>query len=229
LFAEDAVRSAAASELARYHSSKVFNVLLDAAWHRATEGLIQAIGEFHRPESVPLLFKVLEDDFCREGAMTSLRKVPDSARQFGILSIRGLTNVTLNGPSAVCRRRATLQLLSELGVARGDWPDLRRFLWDADAGNVVSAAQIGLAVASETEWPEIITALLKTASKFNSLQEEDVQQILDAHPVTAREIALQMAKTRRDLGGKPDWLSPSWRILSHVLGKTLESEHHGEA
>jgi len=229
LFAEDAVRSAAAGELVRCHSSKVFKVLLDAAWQRATGGLVQALGEFHRAESVPLLFEFLEDDLCREGAMCSLRKLPEAARQFGILSIRGLTDVTLDGPSAVCRRRATLQLLSELGVAREDWPDLRQFLWENDPGNVIAAAQIGLRIAPEAEWPEIITALFKTASKLNSLQEEDVQQLLDAHPVMAREIALQIARNRKDAGEKPNWLSPSWRILNHLLGRTLETGHHGEA
>jgi hypothetical protein len=63
-----------------------------------------------------LLFEVLEDDLCREGAKESLRKMPNSARQFGILTIRGLTDVPLEGPAAQCRKRAVLQLLSELGV-----------------------------------------------------------------------------------------------------------------
>ncbi len=40
LFAEDAVRSAAARELVRSQSSEVFLVLLDAAWQRATAGLV---------------------------------------------------------------------------------------------------------------------------------------------------------------------------------------------
>jgi hypothetical protein len=134
LFAEDAVRSAAARELVRCESAEVFHVLLDAALQRATGGLVIALGEFHRPKSVPLLFEILEDDLCREDAKESLRKMPNDTRQFGILAIRGLTGVTLDGPSARCRRRATLQLMSELGVAKGDWPDVRRFLWESDPG-----------------------------------------------------------------------------------------------
>jgi hypothetical protein len=175
-----------------------------------------------------LLFEILEDDLCREDALNSLRKFHAAAREFGILTIRGLTSVTLDGPSARCRRRATLQLLSELGVAEGDWPDLRRFPWESDPGIVIAAAQIGLRVAPETERPEIITALLEIGARLDSVQEEDVEQLLDAHPDIAREIALQIAKHRKDSGEMPNWLSPSWRILNHVLGRTLEAGHHGE-
>ena len=229
LFAEDAVRSAAARELVRSQSPEVFNVLLDAAWQRATEGLVQALGDFHRPESVPLLFELFEDDLCREDAMNSLRKLPDAARQFGILSIRGLTDVTLEGPSAVCRRRATFRLLSEVGLTQSDWPDLRGFLWENDPGNVIAAAQIGLRIAPSTEWPEIITALLEISARLDSVQEEDVQQLLDAHPVIARKIARQIVTRRKGSGEKPNWLSPSWRILNHLLGRTLEAGHDGES
>ena len=228
LFAEDAVRSAVARELARWKSDEVFQVLLEAAAQRGTGGLVLALGEFHRPESVPLLFEVLEDDLCRDDAMNSLREIPGAARGFGILAIRGLTGVTLDGPSARCRRRATIQLLSELGVARSDWPDLCRFLWESDPGTVIAAAHIGFSIAPETELPEIITALFEIAGSPDFVQEEDVDQLLDAHSGIAREIALQIAKNRKDSGEKPNWLSPSWRILNHVLGRSLEAGHHGE-
>lgn len=229
LFAEDAVRSAAARELARCDSVEAFQVLLDAAWQRATGGLVLALSEFHRPESVPLLFEVLEDDLCREDAKEGLRKMPNGTRQFGILTIRGLTDVTLDGPSARCRKRAVLQLLSELGVAESDWPDLRRFLWRSDPGVVIAAARIGFRVGPETEWPEIIAALLEIAKRLDCVEEGDVELLLDAHPVIARALALQIAERRKDAGEKPNWLSPSWRILNHVLGTTIESAHHVRA
>jgi HEAT repeat protein len=225
LFAEDAVRSTIARELARWNSDEVFQVLLDAAAQRITGGLVLALGEFNRPESIPLLFEVLEDDLCREDAMNSLRGLPDATRQFGILAIRGLTGVTLEGAAARCRKRATLRLLSELGVAKGDWPDLCRFLWESDPGTVIAAAQIGFRVAPDTELPEIVIALLEIAKKPDFVQEDEVQQLLDAHPGIAREIARQIAKQRKDSGEKANWLSPSWRILNHVLGRSLEGGH----
>jgi hypothetical protein len=225
LFAEDAVRSAAARELMRCTSTEIFHVLLDAAWQRVTGGLVLALGEFHRLESVPLLFEILEDDLCREDAMNSLRKLPGAVRQFGILSIRGLTGVTLKGPSAVCRLRATLQLLAEVGVIRGDWPDLRQFLQVRDHGTVIAAAEIGFAVAPEAELPEIISALVEIAKAPRFIHEEDVDRLLDAHSGIAREVASQIAEHRKDSGEKPNWMSPSWRILNHVLGGSLGGGH----
>ncbi len=225
LFAEDAVRSAAARELMRWKSDEVFHVLLGAAKQRATEGLIMALGEFHRPESIPLLFEVLEDDLCRSCAMEDLRKVPNGARQYAFLAIRGLTNVKLNGFSAVCRRRAVLQLLSELGIPSGDWPELRPFLSESDPAIVIAAAQLGFSVAPESGWRQIVTALLKVADGLNSVQQEDVTQLLDAHRSIAQEIAFEITTYRKHLRQKPNWLSPSWRILNYVLDRALERDH----
>jgi len=222
LFAEDAVRSTIARELARWNSDDVFQVLLEAAEQRVTGGLVLALGEFHRHESIPLLFEVLEDDLCREDAMNNLRGLPDATRQFGILAVRGLTGVTIEGAGARCRMRATLQILSELGVAKGDWPDLCRFLRESDPGTVIAAAQIGFTVAPDTELPEVVIALFEIVKKPGFVQEDEVQQLLDAHPVIAREIAQQIVKQRKDSGEKPNWMSPSWRILNHVLGRSLE-------
>ena len=223
LFAEDAVRSAAARELARYPSTEVFRVLLDAAWERATGGLVLALGEFHRPEAVPLLFEILEDDFCREDAMKALRKLPEAVRQFGILSVRGLTGVILDGPAAVRRRRATVQLLSEVGVASSDWPELRKYLFADDAATVVATAKIGFTETSEADWAAIIGVLFKIADRVNSLEEEEIEEMLDAHPVAARRVAIEIAKERQNHGEKPHWLSPFWRLLNHALGGTLET------
>lgn len=222
-FAEDAVRSAAAQELMRYPSGEVFRVLLDAAWQRATGGLVLALGKYQRPESVPLLFHILEDDLCREDAMNSLRKMPDAVRQFAILTVRGAAGLTLDGPADICRRRATLQLLSEVGVTFGDWPDLRRFLSADDPATVLAAAKVGLAVAREIEHSEIIAALLRASVKFNFVEEGEAEELLDAHPDIARHMARQIAGEKQTSGEKPRWSSPLWRLLHHTLGGVFET------
>ncbi|MGC9158296.1 MAG: HEAT repeat domain-containing protein, partial [Terracidiphilus sp.] len=219
LFAEDAVRSAAARELARWKTEEVFQVLLDAAARRATGGLLLALGEFQRPESVPLLFEVLEDDLCRAEAMKSLRTMPGDTLHFSILAVRGQAAVSLDGPSARCRQRATLQLLSELDVRPDDWPDLARFLWVNDAATVVAAAEIGFRVAPESEQGEIATALLRIADKPGFVQEEEACRLLDTHPEIARRIAAQIAREKIDAGEKPNWLSPAWRMLNRLLDR----------
>ena len=119
-----------------------------------------------------MLFEVLEDDRCREYAKQGLLKVPSGARQYAILSIRGVTCLSLYGPLVLRRRRAVLQFLSEVGIAPADWPELRRFLFDSDPEVVVSAGQIGFLVAPEFEWPQITKALLNLADGLHFVQDK---------------------------------------------------------
>jgi hypothetical protein len=229
LFAEDAVRSAVACELLRWKTDEVFDVLLDAAKERATSDLVLALGEFRRPQSIPLLFDVLEDDLCREEAKGGLRKVPDAARQYAILSIRGSTSTTLDGPSALRRRRATLQLLREFGVLRDEWDDIRPFLLENDPDILIAVAQIGATAARSSDQPQIVSALLNVSDKLNWLQERDVMQLMDTHHEIAYETALRAEQQRRDRGEQVKWLSPFWRILRHVLNGEWRRDHHGAA
>lgn len=229
LFAEDAVRSAVARELLRWKSDEVLQVLMDAAKQRATGGLILAIGEFHRPEAVPLLFQILEDDFCREEAKDGLRKVRDAAYQYAILLIRGLSETPFYGPSALHRRRATLQLLDEFGVASSEWRDLEPFLTENDADVVISAARIGSQVASGGDRQRIVEALFRISEHVNWAQEGEIEALLDACADLACNIAHGVVEERRNRGERANWLAPSWRILRHVLGRELEGEHHGTA
>ena len=223
MFAEDSVRSAVAHELMRWKCDDVFRVLLDATKQRATEGLVQALGEFRRSQSIPVLFELLEDDLCRDQAMESLRMIPDAARQYAILAIRGFLDIKLDGPSALVRRRAVLQLLANLGIAAGDWESLRTVLSEDDPGTVIAAVQLGFMAAPESDWPQIAVALLRVADKLNWVQEADALQLLDAHPDVSRQAALQIAKHRSESGEHPNWMSPLWRILRHVLGHELDN------
>jgi hypothetical protein len=229
LFAEDAVRSAVARELLRWKSEEVFHVLLEAAREIPTGGLVLALGEFRRRESVPLLFEALEDDLCREEAKNALRKVSEDAYQYAFLSIRGLTNARLQGPSALRRRRAVLQLLGEFGVSPKQWPDVRVFLEDNDADVVIAAAGIGFSIGSDGDRSRIIRSLFRVSDRLNWVQEDQVEKFLDSHRELAREMARKWADTRKAHGEQPNWLSPSWRLLRHVLGRELEGVHHGAA
>ncbi len=229
LFAEDAVRSAVAHELLRWKSEEVFQVLLEATRQRSTTGLILALAEFRRPESVPFLFDALEDDLCREEAKDGLRKVPEYAHHYAILSIRGLTDAELSGPSSLRRRRATLQLLGEFGVSRDEWPDLRGFLLEEDADVVIAAAQIGMLIGPDDDRAPILKALFRISDKINWAQEDQVATLLDTHRGLGCEIALQIARERSAHGERPNWITPSWRILRHVLGPSLERGDCGAA
>lgn len=215
LFAEDAVRSAAAKELARVRSEEVYHVLLDATQQRATSGLVQALGEFRRHESVPLLFELLEDDLCRSDALIELRKVPEAAQPYAVLLLRGCTDTPIQGSIASRRRRCTLQLLSEFGISGSDWPEVREFLHDEDRDCVIATARIGCSCASASEEVTIVEALMEASIKMNGAQEMDVVELLDKHQLIAHMVAASELKRRRCEGQKPNWLSPFWRILHH--------------
>jgi len=225
LFAEDAVRSAVARELLRWKSDEVLWILLDAAKQRATSGITFALGEFRRAEGLPLLFELLEDDLCREEAEGGLRKLQEEARQYAILSIRGLTALQLTGPAALRRLRATLQLLNESRVSPEDWRDIRPFLFEPDADVVIAAASIGSRMAEVADQREIIDSLFRTCGHLNCVQEDQVGILLDANPIAARAAAKAMVEEKRSCGERPNWLSPAWRILKHVLGQEMDDGH----
>jgi hypothetical protein len=220
-FAEDAVRSAAAQELLHWKSLEAFQVLLAAAKQRATSGLVLALGEFCRPESVPVLFEILEDDICREQAKSSLLKTPDAAREYAILTIRGATSADISSPSSIRRKRATLQILKQIGISSADWPNLRRFLWDEDADVVIAAGQLGFMAADKCEREDIMIALFSAACEFNCFQEDEFSDLCDAHPKIAHNVALNIATQQLGRGILPNGSSPLWRTLKHILGDEM--------
>ncbi|HLH36173.1 MAG TPA: hypothetical protein VKX41_15990 [Alloacidobacterium sp.] len=227
LFAEDAVRSAAARELMRHESPTTFRVLLDATKQRPTGGLIQALSQYRWPECVPLLFDLLEDDLCREDAKEGLRRVPEAAKAYAILLLRGRTQLPVQGYAASSRRRATLQLLVEFGIGMNEWPDLRAFLKDEDRDCVISAATLGLSSASPSERPSIIAAMLESSAGMNWAQETEAIELLDKWPSLARQVAREFRAQHEMRRERPNWLSPFWRILHHVLGSEMQGQHPG--
>jgi hypothetical protein len=229
LFAEDAVRSAVANELLRWRTDETYDVLLHAAERRATEGLLLALGEFRRPESMALLFHSLEDDLCRDEAMEALRKIPEQAREYAIQSLKDLANVQLRGGNARWRCRATIKLLREFGVSLHDWRKIHAFLFEEDPEIVLNAAQIGLRVALSSEHPAIIQSLLRVADRFNCVQEEDATNLLVANGAFARWIVSSIRQDRLHHGEKPRWSQPSWRVLQYVLDGDNKGNHYGTA
>jgi hypothetical protein len=229
LFAEDAVRSAAARELIGHESSATFRILRDAVKQRPTSGLVQAVSAYRWPESVPLLFDLLEDDLCRDDAKEGLRKVPDGARAYAILLLRGLTELSICGSNASRRRRATLQLLVELGIGMNEWSDLREFLEDEDRDCVISAATLGLRCAPAAERLPIVAALIEASAGMNWAQETEAVELLDKWPLLARQVAREVHARCAGRGEKPNWLSPFWRVLYHILGTEMQELKPGAA
>ena len=218
LFAEDAVRSEAAQELLRWKTDETFAVLLAAIKTRATAGLVRGLGEFQRPEAVPVFFDLLEDDLCREESKEALLKVPEAARCYAILLLRGATPLGVGQANSLRRKRATFQLLAEFGVSQADWKDLRGSLGDQDTEVVIACAEIGLNFAPVEERRQIFEALLRVSHGTNWEQEERIATLLDTNRELASALARVVLAQHEAAHKRPNWLDPSWRMLRHVLG-----------
>ena len=218
LFAEDAVRSAAAEELAKHPSEETYEVILDAAQERITGGLIRALSDFGRAESIPVLLSALDDDLCREDARSALRKMPAQSRAYAALVLRGKHAASVQMVLSHRQRRAVLQLMRELGADAEDWPILRHYLEDANADSVIAVAGIGFALGATSDYAAIIDSLLRISSHLNWVQEDDLRRLLEEHPEHARAAAHKLYEDAVGRGEGPNWLNPRWRILRLFWG-----------
>jgi hypothetical protein len=168
-----------------------------------------------------VFFKVLEDDLCREDAKEALRKIPEPCRAYALPLLRGETVLPIHGSAALRRRRATLQLLEELGIDSVAWQTVRGFLTEDDIDVVLAAAEIGLRSAPEGERAEILLTMLRVSQHVTWAQEGKIMALFDKEPAMANGAALRLVQQRLANGQRPDWRDPSWRILRHILGPTL--------
>lgn len=218
LFAEDAVRSEAAQELVHWRTEESVEALLTAAKIRATSGVVSALGEFRRSESVPILFALLEDDLCREAAMEALRQMPETAHDYGILLLRGHTDIPIGTPASLRRLRSTLHLFTGLNLSSADWDDLKSWLRESDPETVITIGSIGLKIGSIAERRAIFEALLRVSRSVNWSQESAIEALLDTDRILAVEVADAFARQHFGNRENPNWLDPSLRILRHTLG-----------
>lgn len=148
LFAEDAVRSTAGRRLSAWRDNPTFEFLLDLCRKRSTPGAIESLAGFERVESIPCLDRALEDDMCRPAAEEGLRKLGARARSALLLSaVTPLPNADEETPSSLCPRRSVLRLLTETGVERRNWAELRPLLAEHDPELLGRLAQIASSAA----------------------------------------------------------------------------------
>ena len=153
--------------------------------------------------------------------------MPEAARAFAVLLLRGLTQLSIQSSNASRRRRYTLQLLVEFGIHINEWPDLRGFLQDKDSDCVISAATLGLNCAPAAERPSIVAAVIEASAGMNWAQETEAVDLLDKWPQLSRQVAREIRAQHEIRGEKPNWISPFWRVLLHVLGAEMKEQKRG--
>jgi HEAT repeat protein len=175
---DEAVLSAAARALAAAHSPEAFGVLLAAARKHTVAGLIEALGEYRRAETVPILAEALEDDVKRPAAQEALRKLGQDALP-ALVEIASYVIVGRCGretASGIRRRRSALELLLELGPTPAMWEKLRRFTDDANPEVAALACRIGMAAgdqAAKRACAQRLISLLAQAAWFSRQEIED--------------------------------------------------------
>jgi hypothetical protein len=114
--------------------------------------------------------------------------------------------------------------LVDFGISEGEWLEIRQYLHDEDLDCVIAAARLGLSLAWDVNIEGIVEALIGASAGMNWVQEMEVIEILDQYRFAAQSVARTFANRRRLERERPNWLSPFWRILHHVLGSELQCE-----
>jgi hypothetical protein len=178
--AEEAVQRAAALSLATtWRTDDVFDVLLAVATRRHIPGVIEAVGQFGRPEAVPVLLPALEDDFCRPWAETALETVADRDRELLIRSaLVPHPNADEEREPSLRRRRAILLLLRRVALTPQECHRLAPLVEALDVELAVYAAAISVACGPEEDQRRAYKRLRAIAPRAPWYVAHEVQSLL---------------------------------------------------
>lgn len=214
-FGEEAVENTAARELAAWRTEDVCQLLLSLASKRRRSGVVEALGEFRRAESIPFFEKALEDDFCRPAAEEALRKLGMVARASLVRSVLSLfPDPDQENPSSLARRRSAISLLAEIGITQEDWVLLRPLLDHKDPHFLVPAAKLALVVGDREDRTKAARRLLQALPVADGALQGEIEACLfrcwrDPDP----EVATEMTRLAKEAEEKP----ASGRVLRTLL------------
>jgi hypothetical protein len=150
-YGEEAVENTAARLLAGWRDEEVYNVLLRLLSRKPMPGVIETIGEYRRPGTIPDFVSALGDDIARIPAEEALRKVGESARwALRDAALTPVPSAADETPSSLRRRTSALRLLAERNLSAEDWRNLAALTRDHDPEIAARACWIALLVAEES-------------------------------------------------------------------------------
>lgn len=193
-FGEEAVENTAGRALAAWKTEDVFQVLLDVARSRKLPGVIEALGQFGRPEAIPFLIAALGDDVARRDAEHGLRGIGEAARAELIEAARTPDpSRREESPASLARRRSALRILVSLPATAETCSKLRSLLYDEDGEIAVSAAAIALRIGHESDKQFAVQRLIQLLPGANWLLQSEIETCLleyfpIAGPAIRREI-----------------------------------------
>ena len=195
-FGEEAVENTAARALAKWQTEDVFAVLLRIAKSRTLPGVIEALGTFRRPETIPLFIAALTDDVSRAAAENALRSMGEAIKP-ALIEAAGRSEDPgdCKTASALLRRRSAVRILADLPPDADEWPALRDLLQEADAEIAVVAACIALKIAPPEDKKAAIETLIETIPHASWYVQVNIENCLLKHfGIAKTRIATEIAQ-----------------------------------
>lgn len=182
--AEEAVENTGARELARNRSDENYYILRALATCRKLPGAVEALSQFRREASAPVLVAALESDFCRSAAIEGIRPIYKAAVPYLIDSVRSPEpSRSEESPTSLRRRQAAIRLLAEQGIEQGSWPSLEFLLHESDEWLQSCGAEIAFRLNKAEPALQI---LLSHLTSHDWVLVDDIAQFLQHHLSAAR-------------------------------------------
>lgn len=215
--AEEAVENEAARRLAAWRSREVWETLLELAGDRPRAGVLEALGQFVRPEAAPYFISALEDDICRSVAEEALRKLGAAVKPE--LLRAALTPWPCRDeetPSSLRRRTSAAELLADLGVTREEWLELRPLVDETDPSLLAAVGRMAASAAEADERRAIAARLLGALESADWSVRMEIEELLVAFYDAAETAIEDMIARRRNPPGTAAALDPLIRLLERV-------------
>jgi hypothetical protein len=221
---EDAVRSTAARELARWQTDDVFECLQRAGLEHLLPGVVEALGTFRRTEAMPYFLWALGDGVCRSYAEEAIRGLGEAAHPL-LMDAAGARSPSAEeeSPASVQRRRWVLRILSDLMISADDWGRLRELLEENDPEIAITSARIALAIAPPPDKCRAIHRLIEMLPRAGWFLRTEARAALAEHFAFAQEAVEDEIAKRMTSGTKEQALDVVLRLLINLRTQALEA------
>jgi len=217
---EEAVRSTAARELGRWQTEDVFQCLVAAGMGHLLPGVVESLGKFRRPETLPYFLWALGDSICRSYAEEAIRNMGAAARPALLdAATKRTPSPEEETSSSLQRRRWVLRILCDWHVPRDDWQALRELLDDTDPDIALTAARIALEVASEPEKCRAVRRIIETLPVADWFIRTEARAALAEHYHFAEEQVEDEIARRMRADGKHQGLDVVLRLLVNLRNR----------
>jgi hypothetical protein len=175
---DDVVVSMAARAIARRKDEKTFALLCDLTRAHPLNGLIAALGSFHRPEAIPILIGALDEDEVRQAAEAELSSLGSNAWPFLLDAADHLNCENDVSESRLRKYRSVLSLLGEARLNPEDINRVRPLLTKADPQVSLLACRVALRSESKRARSEACARLRYLRQRVSWLERLRIDQFL---------------------------------------------------